>query len=171
MKKPMINVLGLAVMAAILLFTNMAFAGGTLRVASMGEPASLDPHKVSGTWENYVVGDMFIGLMTENPKAEAIPGVAQSWTISPDGKVYTFKLRQSQWSDGTPLTASDFVFSLRRILLPETAAEYASLLYIIQGAEAINTGKAAADTLALKALDDHTLEIHLTGPAAYFLAL
>ena len=149
----------------------IAFAGGTLRVASMGEPASLDPHKVSGTWENYIVGDMFVGLTTEDPKANAIPGVAESWTISEDGKTYTFKLRKSTWSDGTPLTANDFVYSMQRILLPETAAEYASLLYIIEGAEAINTGKAAADTLGAKAIDDQTLEVKLTGPAPYFLEL
>ena len=148
-----------------------ALAGGTLRVASMGEPASLDPHKVSGTWENYVVGDMFIGLTTENPKAAAVPGVAESWVISEDGKTYTFKLRPSRWSDGTPLTAADFVYSMQRILLPETAAEYASLLYIIQGAEDVNTGKAAADALAVKALDELTLEVKLTGPAPYFLEL
>ena len=115
-----------------------ALAGGTLRVASMGEPASLDPHKVSGTWENYVVGDMFVGLTTENPKAEPIPGVAESWTVSEDGKTYTFKLRECVWSDGTPMTAHDFVFSMQRILDPQTAAEYASLLYIIEGAEAVN---------------------------------
>ena len=120
----------------IVLFAGSAFAGGTLRVASMGEPASLDPHKVSGTWENYVIGDMFVGLTTENPKAEPVPGVAESWTISEDGKTYTFKLRESAWSDGTPFTANDFVYSMQRILLPETAAEYASLLYVIEGAEA-----------------------------------
>lgn len=150
---------------------SVAFAGGNLRVATMGEPASLDPHKVSGTWENYIVGDMFIGLTTEDPKASAIPGVAESWTVSEDGKTYTFKLRPSNWSDGTPLTAHDFVYSLQRILLPETAAEYASLLYIIEGAEGINTGKAGAETLAAKAIDDLTLEIKLTGPAPYFLEM
>ncbi len=161
----------LSVCLILAIFAVSAYGGGTLRVATMGEPASLDPHKVSGTWENYVVGDMFIGLTTENPKAAAVPGVAESWTISPDGKTYTFKLRQSSWSDGTPLTADDFVFSLRRILLPDTAAEYASLLYIIEGAEAINTGKAAAETLGVKAIDKNTLEIKLTGPAPYFLEL
>lgn len=160
-----------AVGMLVLMTAGSAFAGGTLRVASMGEPASLDPHKVSGTWENYIVGDMFVGLTTEDPKANAVPGVAESWTISPDGKTYTFKLRKSSWSDGTPLTANDFVFSMQRILLPETAAEYASLLYIIEGAEAINTGKAAADTLGVKAIDDQTLEVKLTGPAPYFLEL
>jgi oligopeptide transport system substrate-binding protein len=154
-----------------LFLTAAAYASGTLRVASMGEPASLDPHKVSGTWENYVVGDMFVGLTTENPKAEPIPGVAESWNVSEDGKTYTFTLRKSSWSDGTPLTAHDFVYSMQRILLPETAAEYASLLYIIQGAEALNKGEAKVDTLGVKALDDYTLEVKLTGPAPYFLAL
>ena len=149
----------------------VAYAGDTLRIASMGEPASLDPHKVSGTWENYVVGDMFVGLTTENQKCEPIPGVAESWTISKDGKTYVFKLRKSQWSDGTPFTANDFVFSMQRILLPETAAEYASLLYIIKGAEALNKGETKAETLGVKAIDDYTLEIQLTGPAPYFLAL
>jgi len=154
-----------------LITAGSAFAGGTLRVATMGEPASLDPHKVSGTWENYVVGDMFLGLTTEDQKAEAVPGVAESWTISDDLKTYTFKLRKSNWSDGTPFTAHDFVYSMQRILLPETAAEYASLLYVIEGAEAINTGKAAAETLGVKAIDDYTLEIKLVGPAPYFLDL
>ena len=171
MKKQLKKFVSLVFAASFIFGINLAFAGGTLRVASMGEPASLDPHKVSGTWENYVVGDMFVGLTTEDPKADAIPGIAESWTVSEDGKTYTFKLRPSKWSDGTPFTANDFVFSLQRILLPETAAEYASLLYIIQGAEAVNTGKAAADTLGVKAVDDLNLEIKLTGPAPYFLQL
>ena len=156
---------------ALTAVASTALAGGTLRVASMGEPASLDPHKVSGTWENYVVGDMFVGLTTENPKAEPIPGVAESWTVSEDGKTYTFKLRESSWSDGTPMTANDFVFSMQRILDPDTAAEYASLLYIIEGAEAVNKGEAKPESLSVKALDDQTLEIKLSGPAPYFLAL
>jgi len=155
----------------VIFSSGTVLAGGTLRVANMGEPASLDPHKVSGTWENDIVGDMYIGLTTENQKAEPIPGVAESWVVSEDGKTYTFKLRKSVWSDGTPFTAHDFVYSMQRILLPETAAEYASLLYIIDGAEALNRGEAAAETLAVKALDDYTLEIKLTGPAPYFLAL
>lgn len=168
MKGIKVVVLAIAVFAMTI---SGALAAGTLRVASMGEPASLDPHKVSGTWENYIVGDMFVGLTTEDPTSKAVPGVAESWTVSEDGKTYTFKLRKSTWSDGTPLTANDFVFSLQRILLPETAAEYASLLYIIKGAEAINTGKAAADTLGVKAIDDYTLQVQLTGPAPYFLEL
>ena len=67
--------LGAAAVFTVLMMVvaTAAYAGGTLRVASMGEPASLDPHKVSGTWENYVVGDMFVGLTTENPKLNRSP--------------------------------------------------------------------------------------------------
>ncbi len=154
-----------------LIFNSSAFAGGSLRVAVMGEPASLDPHKVSGTWENAIIGDMFVGLVTENEKAEPVPGVAKSWDISPDGKTYIFYLRKSNWSDGHPLTAHDFVYSLRRLLMPTTAAEYASLMYIIEGAEEVNNGTAKPESLAVKAIDDYTLEIRLTGPAPYFLEL
>ncbi|MFV0436597.1 MAG: peptide ABC transporter substrate-binding protein [Desulfopila sp.] len=161
----------LSIVLGLLLSAGAVHAAGTLRIAPMGEPASLDPHKISGTWENYIVGDMFVGLMTEDPQAKAMPGVAESWTISADGRIYTFKLRPSTWSDGTALTARDFVYSMRRILLPQTAAEYASLLYLIEGAEAINGGKAAADTLGVQALDDSTLEIRLVAPAPYFLEL
>lgn len=155
----------------ISLMAPLAFAAGQITVAVMGEPASLDPHKLSGTWENYIVGDMFVGLTTEDQKANAVPGVATHWEVSDEGKKYTFHLRESTWSDGVPLTANDFVYSMQRILNPETAAEYASLLYIIKGAEDVNNGSAALDTLAVKALDDKTLEIELNGPAPYFLEL
>src|SRR5687767_10057378 len=63
------------------------------RMATMGEPKTLDPHGVSGTWENYIVGDAFMGLLTDAADAEPIPGAAESWTISDDGLTYTFKLR------------------------------------------------------------------------------
>src|SRR5512145_2480867 len=103
----------LKLMAAAILAT-LPFAGhGTAeaemvyRMATMGEPKTLDPHGVSGTWENYVVGDSFMGLLTDAADATPIPGAAESWTISDDGKTYTFKLRDHQWSDGTPVTAED----------------------------------------------------------------
>ena len=140
-----------------------------LNVGNMGEPASIDPHFVSGTWENRIIGNMFLGLTTEGPDGKTIPGAAESWSISDNGLVYTFKIRDHDWSDGTPVTANDFVFSMRRILLPETAAEYASLLYTIKGAEAINTGEAAPETLGVAAPDAKTLRITLSGPAPYFL--
>ncbi|MGB8712301.1 MAG: ABC transporter substrate-binding protein, partial [Onishia taeanensis] len=117
----------------LLLATGLAASplqADTLRLAIMGEPASLDPHKISGTWENDVVGDLFEGLVTEAADGERIPGVATSWDVAEDGKTYTFKLREdAKWSDGTQVTAEDFVFAFRRILDPATAASYAYLLY------------------------------------------
>ena len=140
-----------------------------LRIGNVGEPKTLDPHFVSGVWENRIVGDLFMGLTTEGPDASTIPGAAESWTVSDDGLVYTFKLRAHNWSDGTPVSAEDFVYSMRRILLPATAAEYASLLYTIKNAEAVNSGKAAPEELAVKALDEQTLEITLEAPAPFFI--
>ncbi|WP_369602944.1 ABC transporter substrate-binding protein [Hahella sp. SMD15-11] len=122
--------------AVVLVIPGLAAAKQVLRVANMGEPASLDPHFMSGTWENNIAGEMFLALLTEDAKGDAIPGAAESWTISEDGKTYIFKLRDHQWSDGTPVTAKDFQYAFRRVLNPETAAEYASLLYIIKNAEA-----------------------------------
>src|SRR5262245_5741156 len=81
-------------------------------------PDTVDPHKATGTWENDVVGDMFIGLFTDDAKAQPIPGVAETWTVSEDQLTWTFKLKQMNWSDGTPVTAKDFEFSFRRLLDP-----------------------------------------------------
>jgi ABC-type oligopeptide transport system substrate-binding subunit len=95
-----------------------AFAAGELRIANSGEPDTLDPHHVEGVWENRIIGDMFLGLTTEAADGSVIPGAAESWQVSDDGTVYTFALRDHAWSDGTPVTADDFVFALRRILDP-----------------------------------------------------
>ena len=82
----------------------------TLNLGNGSEPGSLDPHKASGDWENRIIGELFEGLVTEDQNADAIAGQAESWTISDDGTVYTFKLRDdAQWSDGVPVTAQNFV--------------------------------------------------------------
>lgn len=135
------------------------------------EPGTLDPQVISGMWENHIVGDLFLGLLTEDMRGAAIAGAAESWQISLDGKTYTFKLRQDgKWSDGQPLTADDFVFSFRRILSPALAAKYANILYPIKNAQAYNTGKIKeAEKLGVKALDSHTLQINLEAPTPYFL--
>src|SRR5262245_38789590 len=124
-----------AALAASLFVPAGANAQSTLRVANMGEPASLDPHFISGTWENRILGDLFLALTTEGPDGKFIPGAAEKWTISPDGKAYTFTIRDHKWSDGQPVTAGDFEFAFRRILDPATPAKYASLLYPIRNAE------------------------------------
>lgn len=167
---PSIRPLVSAIALASSLIVSTPTLADTLRVAIMGEPASLDPHQVSGVWENDVVGDLFEGLVTEDRDVKRIPGVAKSWDISDDGKVYTFHLREdAKWSDGEALTAEDFVFSWRRLLDPNTAANYAYLLYPVQGAEAINKGKADVETLGVRAVDEHTLEVTLTNSTPYFL--
>lgn len=131
------------------------------------EPLSLDPHKASGTWENNIIGDMFIGLFTENVAGEPIPGMAEDWSVSEDGLTWTFTLREAAWSDGEPVDAYDFEFAMRRILTPETLANYASLLYPISNARQVNTGDLAPEELGVTALDARTLQIELEFPAPY----
>lgn len=143
----------------------------TLNVHNGGDPSSLDPHKLSGDWENRIAGDIFEGLVTENRSAEPIPGQAESWTISDDGLVYTFTLREGiRWTDDTPVTAGDFAFALQRLMDPATAAEYAYLQYPIKNAEAINSGELTdMSQLGVRAIDDRTLEITLEQPTPYFI--
>jgi len=150
--------------------TSAVQAQGVLRVGNMGEPATLDPHHVAGTWENRIIGDMFMGLTTEGQDGSVVPGAAESWTVSEDGLTYTFKLRDHQWSDGTPVSAGDFEFALRRILAPETAAKYAGLLYPIKNAEELNSAKMTGmENLGVRAVDAKTLEITLKAPTPYFI--
>lgn len=145
----------------------------TLHRGIGGEPGTLDPNLVSGNWEDMVVGDLFLGLVTDAADGRVIPGAATDWTVSDDGTVYTFHLRKDgKWSDGQPVTAHDFVFSLRRVMDPQTASTYAYILYPIKNAEAINTGKIRdLSQLGVRAIDDYTLEITLESSTPYFLEL
>lgn len=167
-------VVGLGVLGLSLASTGTALAQSDklLTIGNGAEPDTLDPHKTTGTWESTIVGDMIMGLMTEDVYGEAIYGSAVSHEISPDGLVYTFKMRDGLvWSDGVPVTAHDFVFSMRRILNPATASQYASLLYVIKNAEPVNIGDMAGEGLGTRAIDDMTLEITLENPAPFFLEL
>jgi len=135
------------------------------------EPLSLDPHKASGTWENDIIGDMFIGLFTENVAAEPIPGMAESWEVSEDGLSWTFTLREAVWSDGEPVDAYDFEFAMRRIMDPATLANYASLLYPIHNGRKVNAGELTPEELGVIAVDARTLRIDLEFPAPYLPGL
>lgn len=139
----------------------------TLDIANSGEPISLDPHKATGSWENNILGNMFIGLTTENENAEPIPGMAERWETSEDGRTWTFHLRRATWSDGEACDAHDFEFALRRIIDPETLSDYASMLYPIRNAQAISEQGLDPSQLGVVALDDQTLEIRLEHPAPY----
>ncbi len=102
---------------------------------SAAEPESVDPHKTSTVYEAHILRDLFQGLVMQDKDSGLIPGAAESWTVSDDGTVYTFKLRKDAvWSDGSPVTAEDFVYSFHRLEDPATGAEYASMLYPIKGA-------------------------------------
>src|SRR5690606_31052205 len=103
---------------------------------------------------------------------EPVPGMAEGEPeVSEDGLTYTFKLRDANWSDGTPVTAHDFEYAWKRALDPETASQYAFILYYIKNAEAYNAGEAEADDVGVKALDDKTLEVELERSVPYFLSL
>lgn len=144
----------------------------TLHIGNSAEPLSLDPHQASGTWENRIIGDMLIGLTTEDAQGRPIPGMATEWTTSADGLVWTFKLRDAKWSDGVPVTANDFVYAWQRIMTVKPPAKYASLLYPVKNAEKIYTGQITdVNQLGVKAIDDKTLVVTLEHPAPYLPGL
>jgi oligopeptide transport system substrate-binding protein len=154
------------------LLTSAAFAEVVYYRGNDGDPETLDQHKTSTVAEAHLLRDLYEGLVIYDPKAQIIPGVAESWSVSDDQLVYTFKLREdAKWSNGDPVVADDFVFSLRRIQNPETAAEYANVLYPIKNAEKVNKGEVPPEEIGVKAVDDHTLEITLENPTPYFLEL
>jgi len=141
----------------------------TLNRGNSAEPSSLDPHRASGTWENNIIGDMFVGLYTEDETGSPVLGAAESHSVSEDGLTHTFIMREGAvWSDGEPVTAYDFEYAFRRILDPNMAAEYAAILYLIDNAEAINSAQETDLTqLGVHALDARTLEIDLNRPAPF----
>ncbi|MGN6517400.1 MAG: peptide ABC transporter substrate-binding protein [Rhizomicrobium sp.] len=141
--------------------------GSYLNRGNGGEPKSLDPHFIDGQWEANVLGDLQMGLTTEDPVSHPIPGAATGWDVSADGKTWTFHIRKHVWSDGVPVTAHDFVFAWRRLLDPKTAAPYAYNMWIVKNAQAISAGKLPPAALAVSAPDDRTLVVQLEHPASY----
>jgi len=131
----------------------------TLNRGNGAEPDSLDPHKAQGQWENNIIGDMFIGLMTEDAAGNAVHGACESYSVSEDGLTYRFTIRDHAWSDGMKVTAHDYVYSFRRMADPKFAAQYVSLLYPIRNMQAVSTGRMPLDALGVRAVDDRTLEL------------
>lgn len=143
-----------------------------LRANNGTEPGSLDPALAQGTHESWILENIFEGLMTFNENGELVEGMAESYKISEDGTTYTFTLRDGMtWTNGDPITAEDFEYSWKRTLAPETASNYASMLYYIKGAEAYNAGEGSANNVLVTALDKKTLEVVLKTPIAFFLEL
>lgn len=143
-----------------------------LHAANGAEPETLDPHRAEGVTSSNVLRDLYEGLITEAADGALIPGAAESWAISADGRVYTFRLRaSSRWSNGDPVVAEDFVFGLQRSADPATLSEYSAILYPLENAEAVIEGRLPPDQLGATALDAHTLELRLHSPTPYLLGL
>ncbi len=134
------------------------------------EPKTIDPSLNAQIYGVIYISHMFEGLTVRDKNNQIVPGVAESWDISSDGKVYTFFLRtNSTWSDGKPVVAEDFVYSWRRQVDPKVASEYSYQHEPVKNAMAITRGELPVDALGVKAVDEHTLVVELEAPTAYFL--
>ncbi|MCC7083734.1 MAG: peptide ABC transporter substrate-binding protein [Pirellulales bacterium] len=136
------NVLMVFVLAGMAAATGFCISRGTLPPADYtfingSEVKSLDPHTVTGVPDHRIVEELFEGLCRWDPQTlQPGPGIAERWEVSPDGRNYRFYLRKNaHWSDGSPVTAHDFIWSFRRLLHPETAAQYAYELWYAENAE------------------------------------
>lgn len=153
-----------------------AAAAGSQQLLRIGYevlPASADPARASDDAASALVKGLFEGLVRQDPSGKVIPGMAKSWKVSADGKVYTFTLRSSaKWSNSDSVTASDFEYAWKRALAPETGSTYAFNMYPIANAEAYNTGKLKdASKVGVKALNSYTLQVTLKEKTAYFLQM
>lgn len=191
----------LLLFSALVLTSLFAVQGTTVERADFtftnnSEVQSLDPGTVTGVPEGRVLRGLFEGLTVEHPATlEPLPGMAESWTVSEEGKLLRFRIRaEAKWSDGAPLTAEDFVWSWRRLLTPSTAAKYYELLYYVDGAREYfaameswtqraaqlrrEAGDAASlppeptfDTVGISAPSPRVLEVRLGSPVPFFLKL
>ena len=139
-----------------------------LRLGNAGDPETLDPHRYNLRLEETILTDLFLGLTTFDAEANIVPGAAQRWQVSDDGLTWTFELRDGlAWSDGTPLTAGDFVYAFRRLLDPATAASLAYFMYPLANAAAVNAGELPTAELGAAAPDAKTLVLTLEKPYPY----
>ena len=145
-------------------------SGGTFRLVTEA-PASLDPILSQSVYEGLPVNQLFDGLVELDPSLHVKPALADTWTISPDGRTHRFHLRDGvTFHDGSELTAGDVVFTFKRPLSPGNAANSLAGSYAmtVSGAEEFSSGK-AVDLSGVRALDDRTVEIELLYPSFYFL--
>ena len=148
---------------------------GILLVGNSAEPKALDHQLVTGVPESKVIGALFEGLVAEHPSQDdaSPPGAAASWEHNEDMTGWVFHLQpEGKWSDGTAVTAHDFVFAYHRLLHPDFAGPYAEMLYFLENAEAFNKGKISDfSQVGVKAVDDFTLAVKLREPVPYLPSL
>lgn len=144
----------------------------TIYVDNGEDAPTLDPALSSDVTSARVIYDIFAGLVDFDQKNQPIPGLAEKWDISPDGETYTFYLRDGiKFSDGTPITADDVVFSWRRVADPKTASPYSTLMSNIVNGQDIINGKLKPDTLGIKAINSKTVQISLVNNDPSFLQI
>jgi ABC-type oligopeptide transport system substrate-binding subunit/serine/threonine protein kinase len=142
-----------------------------LRIASVSPP-TLDPGHVDDTTSGSFVDQLFSGLIELAPDLTVVPNIARSWDVLEDGRRYRFNLREdARWSDGQPITASDFEFAWKRVLDPATDSVASKYLFDIRGAAEYNRTGASADSVGVQASNEHTLLVELEQPTGYFLQM
>lgn len=147
---------------------------GVFHVGNGTEPQGIDPAVTTGIPEYHIQLALFEGLVSKDPNTlEPEPGVAESWEVSDDGRIYRFHLREDAlWSDGTPVTAEDFRWSWWRVLNPAMGSLYNYMLFPIKNAEAFAQGEIDDfSQVGVRVIDDQTLEVELENPTPYFLQL
>jgi oligopeptide transport system substrate-binding protein len=145
-----------------------------LHLGNGAEPEDLDPQITTGVQEDNIIRALIEGLVSEDPvDLHPVPGMAESWDISPDGRVYTFHIRDNaRWSNGDKVTSVDFVKAYQRALSPKMANQYAYMLFYVVNAEEYNKGTLTNfNEVGFKAPDPSTLQITLNDPTSYFLSL
>lgn len=140
----------------------------TLTLSVGSEPPSIDPALATDTTSGAIINNVFEGLTARDAEGNPQPGMAESWEVSEDGLTYTFTLRDANWSNGDPVTANDFEYAWKRVLDPATGAQYASIMFVVEGAEAYNSGEGDVDSVGVTAVDEKTLEVQLALPSPYF---
>ena len=169
-----VGVAGLAVILWLLAQWNEGGAGdaadaatGTVTLALSQEPPQLDSTRSTDTVSIRILGHVMEGLLRYDAHNRLVGGVAERWQLH--DRSATFWLRpEARWSNGAPVTAHDFVFGWRKALEPANASEYAFILYGIKNAEEVNRGELPLDALAVRAVDEHTLEVDFARPLPYF---
>ncbi len=170
MKRSVVLLLLVALIGLCVAALPAAAAEQVMRYNLAREPKTLDPVLNGDLIGGFVIDHCFEGLLRDR-NGELVPGMAESWSVSEDGKTYTFKLRDAKWSDGKPVRAQDFEYSWRRSLDPKVGSGYAFIFYYIKGGEAFYKGEGKAEDIAISCPDDKTLVVTLENPTAYFLDL
>lgn len=145
---------------------------GVLHIGNGTEPQGIDPHITSGTPEYQIMQSLFEGLVMQDPYTlEILPAGATHWDVSDDGRVYRFQLRpEARWSNGDPVTAEDYRWSIERAMTPALGNDYQEAFSNLVGGDDFFTGKTNDfSSVGVRVIDDLTLEIELVGPDLTFL--